>query len=95
MTSTCSFTLPGIRAGLGVDVYLFEVAELVDILLAALDFLGIVHAAFPQAQFAADDIVARSGIARNADLLNEYLVAAVDGKNDIHLLFFGLDIGKR
>ena len=66
--------------GLGVliDLQRLEVLELVEAQQAVLPELGVVDRAFVEHQFAADDLVARDGVALELDARDEELLALVD-----------------
>ena len=80
----------GLRIALDIGgVFLlqhFEVAELVEAQDAVVPQLGIEHVAFIEQDFAADDFVARGGVAREIDAADEELLAFVGGEGEIDLV---------
>ena len=80
----------GLRIALDVGGFFllqhFEIAELVQAQDAEVPQLGIEHVAFVEQDFAADDLVARGGVAGEIDAADEELLAFVGGQGEIDLV---------
>ena len=80
----------GLRVALDVGRFFllqhFEVAELVEAQDAEIPELGVEHVAFVEQDLAADDLVARGGVAGEIDAADEELLAFVGGQGEIDLV---------
>ena len=80
----------GLRIALDVGGFFllqhFEIAELVEAQDAVVPQLGVEHVAFIEQDFAADDLIARGGVAGEIDAADEELLAFVGGQREIDLV---------
>ena len=77
------------------SLQLLEVAELVQAQDAQLPKTVVVDVAFVEHDFAADDLVARGGVAREIDAADEELLAFVRGQRQIDLVRVGDEVEVR
>src|SRR6185312_14554178 len=73
----------------------FEIAELIETQDAEIPELRVIRIAFVEHQLAADDFIARRGIAGEIDAANEELLAFVDVHRDVDLIGIRNEFGFR
>ena len=83
------------RARLGAEFHRFEVAELLQVALTALDQRAIVGIALADIELTADHLVARLGVAMDLDALDIETFALVDDVDEIDHLAISARLGAR
>ena len=84
-----------------VDGHVLEVAQAVDTVARQLDLVAVVPGRFELAEFAADDFIARGGVAGDIHVAHVHALARIDEESKTHFMLvtvdfgIGIDVGKR